>query len=91
MMETTAKQDLRAFLSGCLGAAGDTRELSDDSSLFVSGRLDSLTMTKLVMFLEDAFGIDFAEVEFDVDLIDSVNAIETLLDNAKASRRTVAG
>ncbi len=90
-MDTTAKQDLRAFLSGCLGAAGDTHEFSDDSSLFVSGRLDSLTMTKLVMFLEDSFGIDFAEVEFDVDLIDSVEAIEALLQDADASRGTLAG
>jgi acyl carrier protein len=53
----------------------------------VSGRLDSLTMTRLVMFLEDTFGIDFAEVEFDVELIDSVEAIQALVDGESARRR----
>ncbi len=84
MMETNARSDLRAFLSASLAAAGDTRAFSDDASLFISGRLDSLTMTRLVMFLEETFGIDFADVECDVELIDSVDAIAGLLDEAAA-------
>ena len=83
-METNARSDLRAFLSASLAAASDTRAFSDDASLFISGRLDSLTMTRLVMFLEETFGIDFADVEFDVELIDSVDAIAGLLDEAAA-------
>jgi acyl carrier protein len=82
MMETTARHDLRAFLGASLAAAGDARGFSDDASLFISGRLDSLTMTRLVMFLEETFDIDFADVEFDVELIDSVDAIAGLLDDA---------
>ena len=79
MMDAIAKAKLRDFLRQSLDAAGDARDFSDDSSLFVSGRLDSLTMTRLVMFLEDTFGVDFADIEFDVELIDSAGAIQDLV------------
>src|SRR5690606_27855502 len=64
MMDTIGYRKLRDFLQHNLGAAGDGDGFSDESPLFSSGRLDSLTMTRLVMFLEDTFGIDFAEVDF---------------------------
>jgi acyl carrier protein len=84
MMDTMARQQLREFLGESLEAAGDSHGFADDSSLFLSGRLDSLTMTKLVVFLEETFGIDFADVDFDVELIDSVDAIAALLQQAPA-------
>jgi acyl carrier protein len=82
MMDTFARQQLREFLGESLEAAGDSHGFADGSSLFLSGRLDSLTMTKLVVFLEEIFGIDFADVDFDVELIDSVDAIAALLQQA---------
>jgi acyl carrier protein len=86
MMDDTARMKLREFLKESLNDAGDHDGLADDSSLFVSGRLDSLSMTKLVMFLEDSFQIDFADVDFDVDLIDSLNDIQAFVD-AESARR----
>lgn len=83
-MDNTARQKLRDFLRENLASAGDAHELGDDDSLFVSGRLDSLAMTRLVLYLEQAFGIDFAEVDFDVDLIDSVEAIAAFIAVAQA-------
>ena len=83
-MDNTARHKLREFLRESLDSAGDRHELGNDDSLFVSGRLDSLAMTRLVLYLEQAFGIDFAEVDFDVDLIDSVQAIEAFVDGAQA-------
>jgi acyl carrier protein len=80
------KSKLQGFLRECLSAAGDQQEMADDSSLFVSGRLDSLAMTRLVVFLEESFGIDFGEVAFDVDLVDSVDAIEALVEGTPARR-----
>ena len=80
MMDYTAKLKLRGFLKACLNESGDHHDFADDSSLFVSGRLDSLSMTKLVMFLEEAFQIDFGNVDFDVELIDSVNDIEAFVE-----------
>ncbi len=80
MMDNTARIKLRDFLKECLNESGDHHDFADDSSLFVSGRLDSLSMTKLVMFLEEAFQIDFSNVDFDVELIDSVKDIETFVE-----------
>jgi acyl carrier protein len=73
------KSDLREFLRQCLATAGDRGDLDDGDSLFLSGRLDSLAMTNLVVFLENAFGVDFGQVDFDVELLDSVSAIEELV------------
>lgn len=85
-MNNNAKLKLREFVKESLIYAGDHQDFSDESSLFVSGRLDSLSMTKLVIFLEDSFQIDFAKVNFDVDLIDSLNDMRAFLD-ANLERR----
>jgi acyl carrier protein len=85
-MDNNAKLKLREFLKDSLNDAGDRQDFADDSSLFVSGRLDSLSMTKLVMFLEDSFQIDFANVDFDVDLIDSLNDMRAFVDTELARR-----
>ena len=84
-MNVTAKQKLREFLKETLENHGDRREFGDDESLFVSGRLDSFSMMNLVMYLEQAFGLDFSDLEFDVNLVDSVNEIEALVDSKLAA------
>jgi acyl carrier protein len=37
----------------------------------------------LVMFLEESFGIDFSDFEFDVSLLDSVDAIEAFVESQR--------
>ncbi len=78
-MDATAKLQLREFLMESLADAGDRQDFAEESSLFVSGRLDSLAMTRLVMFLEEQFEIDFGKVDFDIDLIDSFNDIQSFV------------
>lgn len=85
-MDDIGKAKLCQFLRQSLSDAGDRRDFADDSSLFVSGRLDSLSMTKLVMFIEDVFDVDFAGVDFDVELIDSLIDIGALVDAQRARR-----
>ena len=80
-MEMTARQNLRDFIGSALKKHGDHGEVDDEDSLFVSGRLDSLSMMNLVVYLEDSFGLDFSRLEFDVDLVDSINEIESLVDS----------
>ena len=80
-MELGAKQELRDFLKSTLAKHGDHKEFTDNESLFVSGRLDSFSMMNLVMYLEEAFDLDFSDFEFDVNLVDSVNEIEVLVDS----------
>lgn len=84
-MDVTAKQKLREFLKEALENHGDHKEFADGESLFVSGRLDSFSMMNLVMYLEEAFGLDFSDLEFDVNLVDSVNDIGALVDSKLAA------
>lgn len=78
-MDTQAKQKLREFLTEAIQRQTGESEFSDADSLFISGLLDSFSMMNLVMYIEEAFGLDFSNLEFDVNLIDSVNAIEALV------------
>lgn len=78
-MDISGQKKLRTFLQSCLIDRGDRAEFKDDESLFVSGRLDSLSITSVVIYLEQEFGVNFAHVSFDVDLIDSVKAIEAFV------------
>lgn len=79
-MNASAKQQLRDFIDKALASQADRAGFTDDEALFSSGRLDSFTMMNLVMYLEQSCGIDFSSTGFDVDLVDSVSAIESLVD-----------
>ncbi len=83
-MDENSKQKLRDFMKETLEQHSDHQSFSDDESLFSSGRLDSFSMMNLVMFLEEAFSLDFSDFDFDVALVDSVNALEKLLDSKLA-------
>lgn len=80
-MNASARQQLRDFIDKALASHADRGAYTDDEPLFSSGRLDSFTMMNLVMYLEQTFGIDFSSIEFDVDLVDSIDAIEALVDS----------
>jgi acyl carrier protein len=83
-MDMTARHDLRDFIGSALKKHGDHGQVADDESLFVSGRLDSLSMMNLVVYLEDSFGLDFSRLDFDVDLVDSIDEIASLVDSNRS-------
>lgn len=83
-MVTPADPAVRQFIQNTLAQRGDLAAFSDDESLYMSGRLDSLAMMNLVVFLESAMKIDFSALNFDVSLIDSLNAIQLLIDTTSA-------
>lgn len=85
-MNTSDKTKLHTVVADYLGSGGDHMAVDDDEPLFSSGRLDSLAMTRMVMHLEDSFGIDFAAIDFEISLIDSIAAIECLVDHVQAAR-----
>jgi acyl carrier protein len=80
-MDNIRKQKIREFFVETLKQQSADQSLADNDSLFVSGRLDSFSMMMFVMFLEKEFGIDFAALDFDVNLIDSINEIELFIDS----------
>lgn len=84
-MSELARQALRDFLADALAKHGDRQPLRDEESIFLSGRLDSFSMMNLVMFLEERFGIRFADDEFDVSLLDSVNDLVAFVERKQGA------
>lgn len=84
-MDENSKQQLRDFITQTLAQHGDHRGFADDEPLFSSGRLDSFSMMNLAMFLEESFGIDFSNLEFEVALVDSVIALTQLIEAQRAA------
>ena len=78
-MENIRRQKIRDYLTETLKNQGDKQPLTDNDSLFVSGRLDSVSMMMLVVYLEDEFAVNFKAADFEVSLIDSVDAIASLI------------
>jgi acyl carrier protein len=50
----------------------------DQDSLLLSGRLQSIDAVEIVVFLEENFGIDFAQIGFDREQIDTIDLIYAL-------------
>ena len=75
------KSRIRQFMQCLLAQKGDQRTFGDSDSLLLSGRLQSVDAVEVVLFLEEHWGIDFAEIGFDETQIDSVDAIAGLIQN----------
>ncbi len=54
-------------------------EISDDLELIKSGILDSLSVLKLVAFIEDSYDIALDPSEIDPENLNSIRAIDTLI------------
>jgi len=76
------KSTIRQFMQRLLAQKGDQRPFGDSDSLLLSGRLQSVDAVEVVLFLEEQWGVDFAEIGFDETQIDSVDAIDALVENA---------
>ncbi|MCU1241682.1 MAG: acyl carrier protein [Candidatus Acidoferrum typicum] len=80
-------EEIRVFFKKLLALRGDRQSFSDQSSLFLSGRLGSVEAVEVVVLLEEKFGIDFTETGFDETQIDSIDAIQLLIRTAKSPSR----
>jgi acyl carrier protein len=69
---------LNEFLPG-----EDPRELTDRTPLITGGILDSITTLKLVVFLEEHFGITVEAHEAGVEHLDSIGQIARLIAEKK--------
>lgn len=69
---------LREFLPG-----EDPDELTDTTPLISGGILDSIATIKLVLFMEENFGITVAAHETDPEYIDTIEAIAALISAKK--------
>ncbi len=73
------KTKLKTFLQELLADYGKETDFSDDDLLVTSGLLDSLAVLRMVVFLEEEFGIDLAERGFDQNDFDSLSNIMRLV------------
>ncbi len=71
---------LREFLPG-----EDPDELTASTPLITGGILDSIRTLKLVVFLEEKFGINIEAHEAGVEHLDSIGQIAELIDSKKAA------
>jgi acyl carrier protein len=76
------KAAIREFVRELLARKGDNAPIADDGSLLLSGRLQSVEAIELAVFLEEKFGVDFAKLGFDQEMIDTVDAISTLVQGS---------
>ncbi|MCB1725690.1 MAG: hypothetical protein KDJ39_18555 [Gammaproteobacteria bacterium] len=85
-MANDDKQRIRDYIGELLSELDDRRPFDDAESLIKTGRLDSLVVVKLVVFLETEFDVDFTRVEFDPERFDSVDAIALVIGESRDLR-----
>ena len=78
-MNTERKSKIHAEIKRLLEENSDQGPLGDKDPVFSSGRLSSFAMMTMVMFLEQEFGMDFGNIDFDVSLVDCVDDIDALV------------
>jgi acyl carrier protein len=71
---------LREFLPG-----EDPSELTDTTPLITGGVLDSIATLKLVMFIEERYGISLQAHEVDPEHLDTIAQIAQLIRSKKAA------
>ena len=78
------RSQMRRYIEQRLLMKGDGAPLDDEDLLFTSGRLDSLDAVELVMSIETDYGINFADIGFDLTRLDSISAIADLVGQPSA-------
>ena len=78
-MSETIKQSLRTFIIKEFLPGEDPNNLADDAPLISGGILDSIATLKLIMHIEEAFGVMLEAHEADKEHLDTLNQIEQLI------------
>ena len=76
----STQAEIRNFLKEILNNKGDSSDFTDQQLLVTEGRLTSLDIITIVVFLEENYGIDFSDRPFDQNEFDSVDSITALVD-----------
>lgn len=79
------QKSVHAFILDEFLPGEDPAELTDSTPLITGGILDSITTLKLVVFLEERFGITVEAHEAGVEHLDSIRQIAELVAEKKAA------
>lgn len=77
------KEKIRAFIFQELIFVAEPDKFSNDDNLLAAG-LDSMGIMRLIMFIEEQFGVTLPDAEIDPDNVHSVNALEQWILRHKA-------
>jgi len=86
MDDVAAEREVRRYLLRDL-IRDEEMDLERDEPIFSSGLLDSFSVTQLICFLEDQFGIKIAVSEVTLPDFDTVSKILVLVARLRAQRR----
>jgi acyl carrier protein len=86
-MSDTIKQDIKNFIMSEFLPGENPDELTDATPLISGGVLDSIATLKLVMHIEEQYGIELEPHEVDKENLDTIEQIARLLQG-KLLRRT---
>lgn len=78
-MVENIKQNLRTFIIKEFLPGEDPNNLGDDTKLISDGILDSIATLKLIMHIEENFGVTFEAHEADKEHLDTLNQIADLI------------
>jgi acyl carrier protein len=78
-MTDSIKGPIKDFIMSEFLPGEDPNELTDETPLISGGILDSIATLKLVMFMEERFGITFEAHEVNRELLDTVADIARLV------------
>jgi acyl carrier protein len=79
------KQAVHTFILDEFLPGEDPGELTDATPLITGGILDSISTLKLVVFLEEHFGVLVEAHEAGVDHLDSISEIARLVDKKRSA------
>ena len=79
------RQAVHAYILDHFLPGEDPAELTDQTPLITGGILDSIRTLKLVVFLEDRFGVTVEAHEAGVEHLDSVGQITRLIAKKKSA------
>ena len=77
------EKDVHGFILNEFLPGEDPGELTGETPLITGGILDSISTLKLVVFLEDHFGVTVEAHEAGVEHLDSVGQIARLIEEKK--------
>jgi len=69
------KEEIREFIFEDLIFVAEPEKFSDDEDLLEAG-LDSMGIMRLIMFIEEQFGVTLPDSEIDPDNVKSFNTLE---------------
>jgi acyl carrier protein len=74
------REQIHEHVTSLAQQLGHYDKVEDDESLVISGLLDSLAVMRLVVFMEQTFGINFADEYFDQDAFDTIDKMVEMVN-----------